>query len=102
MSSTNSTKSTLSKAEIQGVVTSNDPSISFKKPTGVRSEFWTNYSQVYHKNIVQDYIICLQRRAVLKWISENGIIVMSHHNCLKNKPVTTTPSRQRTISSYCQ
>ncbi|CAF4341287.1 unnamed protein product, partial [Rotaria sordida] len=74
MSSTNSTKSTLSKAEIQGVVTSNDPSISFKKPTGVRSEFWTNYSQVYHKNIVQDYIICLQRRAVLKWISENGII----------------------------
>ncbi|CAF1328719.1 unnamed protein product [Rotaria sordida] len=91
MSSTNSTKSTLSKAKILVLVTSNDPSISFKKPTGV-----------YHQNIVQDYIICLQYRIILKWISENGTRVMSHHNCLKNKSITTTPSRQRTISSYCQ
>ncbi|CAF1176378.1 unnamed protein product [Rotaria sp. Silwood1] len=42
MSSTNSTKSTLSKAEIQGLVISSDLSISFIKPAGVRSEFWTN------------------------------------------------------------
>lgn len=26
---------------------------------------------------------------------------MSHHSCSKSKPVSTTPSRQRTISSYC-
>ncbi|CAF4027150.1 unnamed protein product [Rotaria sordida] len=26
---------------------------------------------------------------------------MTDHNCSKNKPVATTPSRQRTISSYC-
>ena len=28
--------------------------------------------------------------------------VMSHHNCLKKKSASTTPSRQRTISSYCR
>ena len=26
---------------------------------------------------------------------------MSHHNCAKKRCVSTTPSRQRTISSYC-
>jgi hypothetical protein len=27
---------------------------------------------------------------------------MTHHKCLINKPVSMTPPRQRTISSYCQ
>ena len=88
----------LSKDEIQALVTSNDPTISFIKPTNIRSECWTNYSQIYHENKPQEYIICLSCKAVLKWISGNGIRVMRHHNCSKNKLVSTTPSRQRIIS----
>ncbi|CAF3367041.1 unnamed protein product [Rotaria socialis] len=95
-------KSTLSKVEIQALVTLNDPSISFAKPANVRSEVWTNYSQVYYKNEGLDYIICSQCKVVLKWISENGTRVMSHHNCTKQKSASTTPVRQRTISSYCR
>ncbi|CAM4850592.1 unnamed protein product, partial [Rotaria magnacalcarata] len=81
LSTTQPPKATLSKVEIQTLATSNDPSISFAKPANVRSEVWTNYSQVYYKTEGLDYIICLQCRVVLKWISENA--------------------RQRTISSYC-
>jgi hypothetical protein len=100
--SSSTVKIILSKAELQNLVTSNHPSISFIKPTNVRSECWTNYSQVYHSNIAQDYIICLQCKTVLKWTSETGTRVMSHHNCSKRSSTPTTPSRQRTISSYCQ
>ncbi len=102
MSSISSKKSTLSKAELQGLVASNDASISFTKPANVRSECWSNYSQIYHENIPQEYTLCLQCETVLKWTSTNGTRVMTHHNCLKRKTVSTTPSRQRTISSYCQ
>ncbi|CAF1452053.1 unnamed protein product, partial [Rotaria sordida] len=101
MSSANSTKLNLSKAELQILVTLNDPSISFTKPKNKRSECWSNFSQIYHENNPLDYIICLQSKTVLKWTSEDGTRVMSHHNCL-NKSISTTPSRQRTISSYCQ
>ncbi|CAF2103299.1 unnamed protein product, partial [Rotaria magnacalcarata] len=82
LSTTQPPKATLSKVEIQTLATSNDPSISFAKPANVRSEVWTNYSQVYYKTEGLDYIICLQCR-VPKSIS------------------TTLPARQRTISSYC-
>jgi len=99
--SANSTKSNLSKADLQVLVTSNDSSISLVKPVNKRSECWSNFSQVYHINKPQDYIVCLQCKTVLKWTSENGTRVMTHHNCLQ-KSVSTTPSRQRTISSYCQ
>ena len=102
MSSISSKESTLSKAELQVLVTSNDSSISFIKPAHVRSECWTNYSQIYHAGVAQDYIICLQCKIVLKWTGANGTRVMTHHNCLKSKPVSTTPPRQRTVSSYCQ
>ncbi|CAF1368097.1 unnamed protein product [Rotaria sordida] len=101
MSSPNSTKLNLSKAELQILVTLNDPSVSFTKPKNKRSECWSNFSQIYHENNPLDYIICLQCKSVLKWTSENGTRVMSHHNCL-NKFISTTPSRQRTISSYYQ
>jgi len=102
MASTNSVKSFLSKAEVQSLVASNDASISFVKPTNARSECWTNFSQICHRNISQDYIICLQCKTILKWTSTNRTRVMTHHNYLKNKLISTTPSRQRTISSYCQ
>jgi len=59
MSSSISTKSTLSKAELQVLVVANDASISFTKPTNVQSECWTNYSPIYHANIPQEYIILL-------------------------------------------
>ncbi len=59
MSLTNSVKSFLSKAEVQSLVASNDASISFVKPTNARSECWTNFSQICHGNISQNYIICL-------------------------------------------
>ncbi len=78
-----STKSTLSKTELQTLVTSNDPSTSFTKPANKRSECWTNYSQIYHENNPQDYILCLQCRVVLKWTGEHGTRVMTHHNCIK-------------------
>ncbi|CAF3699139.1 unnamed protein product [Rotaria socialis] len=102
MSITRPSKSTLSKVEIQALVTLNNLSISFAKPANVRSEVWTNYSQVYYKNEGLDYIICSQCKVVLKWISENGTRVMSHHNCTKQKSTSTAPVRQRTISSYCR
>ncbi len=101
MSAESSTKSILSKAELQTLVTSNDPSVSFTKPKNVRSECWSNFSQVYHEGNPLDYIICLQCKTVLKWTSENGTRVMSHHNCLNNS-ISMTPTRQRTISSYYQ
>jgi hypothetical protein len=44
MSSDISTKSALSKAELQVSVVANDVSISFTKPTNVQSECWRNYS----------------------------------------------------------
>lgn len=81
---------------------SNDPSISFVKPTAVRSKCWTNYSQVHHQNVALDYIICLECKTVLKWSSENGTRVMNYHRCTKSKSLSSTPTRQRTISSYCQ
>ncbi|CAF0739074.1 unnamed protein product, partial [Didymodactylos carnosus] len=56
---------------------------------------------IYHANNPQDYIICLQCKSVLRWAKGHGTRVMTYHNCSKNKPVATTPSRQRTISSYC-
>ncbi|CAF1479669.1 unnamed protein product [Didymodactylos carnosus] len=102
MSSTNSSSSTLSKADLQVLVTSNNPLVSFAKPAGVRSQCWSNYTQVYHENIPLDFIVCLQCKTVLKWTSGNGTRVMNHHNCIKKKPLSETPNRQRTVSSYCQ
>ncbi len=64
MSLTNSEKSALSKAALQALVISNDPSISFTKPTNKRSECWANYSQIYHKNNPQYYIVCLKCRSL--------------------------------------
>ena len=107
MSLINSEKpvSVLSKAELQSLVTSDDPLISFKKPLNKRSECWTSYSQIYYSNNPQDYIVCLQCKCVLKWVKDHGTRVMTHHNCPKSKTVlsttTTTPTRQRSISSYC-
>ncbi len=66
MSLINSEKSVLSKAELQGLETLNNPSISFTKPTNRRSECWTNHSQIYHENNPQNYIICLLCKSVLK------------------------------------
>ncbi len=88
--SANSTKSNLSKADLQVLVTSNDSSISLVKPVNKRSECWSNFSQVYHINKPQDYIVCLQCKTVLKWTSENGTRVMTHHNCLQ-KSVSRLP-----------
>lgn len=101
MSSESSSKSVLSKPELQTLVTSNDPSISFAKPKNVRSDCWSGFSQIYYEGNPLDYIICLECKTVLKWNSENGTRVMSHHNCL-NKSTPMTPSQQRTISSYYQ
>lgn len=97
-----STSSLMSKDEIQELVSSNDPSISFMKPENARSECWKNFSQVFHSNAAQDFIICLQCKTILKWTSTNGTRVMSHHNCSKNKSTPIHSPRQRTISSYCQ
>ena len=91
MSSPSSEKSSLSKLELQNLVASNNPSISFVKPANVRSACWTNYRQIYHSNIAQDYIVCLHCKIILKWTGVNGTRVMTHHNCLKIKPVSTTP-----------
>jgi hypothetical protein len=101
MSSINSEKSTLSKAELQTLVSSDDPLVSFKKPTNKRSDCWTNYSQVYYSNNAQDYIVCLLCKSILKWTKDQGTRVMTHHTCSSTKSPSTTPSRQRTISSYC-
>ncbi|CAM2720900.1 unnamed protein product [Rotaria socialis] len=58
MSRTQPPKSTLSKLEIQALVTSDDPSISFPKPANAKSEVWTDYSKGYYENEGLDYIIC--------------------------------------------
>ncbi|CAF2058966.1 unnamed protein product [Rotaria magnacalcarata] len=102
MSVADSEQSVLSKAELQRLIASDNPKISFKKPTNKRRECWTNYSQIYHENNPQDYIMCLQCKSVLRWAKDHGTRVMTPHNCSKPKPVSTTPSRQRTISSYCE
>lgn len=101
-SSMNSSKSVLSKAKIQELVKSNDPSISFLKPKNKRSECWSNFSQVYHEDNPQDYIICLQCKVVLKWLSEHGTRVMTHHNCATSESSPKLRFRQRAISSYCR
>ncbi|CAF4295357.1 unnamed protein product [Rotaria socialis] len=58
MSTAQPPKSTLFKVEIQILVTSNDPSISFAKPANAKSEVWTDSSKVHYKNERLDYIIC--------------------------------------------
>jgi hypothetical protein len=78
---THSTKSILSKAELQTLVVPNDASISFVKLTNLRSEWWTNFSQIYHK--IKSFFNHVKR--TLKWTSTNGTRVMTHHNCLKTK-----------------
>ena len=65
----------------------------------MRSELWSKFSQLYHLNIPRNYIVCSTCRVVLKWSSETGTKVIKNHNC-ENKSTSTTPSRQRTISSY--
>jgi hypothetical protein len=89
MSLINSVKSFLSKAEVQSLVAPTDASISFVKPTNARSECWTNFSQICHGNISQDYIICLQSKTILKWTSNNGTRVKNlshkHIQIHKNK-----------------
>ncbi|CAF1658709.1 unnamed protein product, partial [Rotaria magnacalcarata] len=102
MSVADSEQSVLSKAELQRLIASDNPKFSFKKSTNKRGECWTNYSQIYHENNPQDYIMCLQCKSVLRWAKDHGTRVMTHHNCSKPKPVSTTPSPQRTISSYCE
>src|SRR5579871_1787221 len=100
--SSNSHKQILSKQAYQSLVKINDPSISLIKPSSARSEWWSKFSQLYHLTIAQNYIVCNTCRVVLKWSSETGTKVMKNHNCdSKSTPRTsTTPSRQRTISSY--
>ncbi|CAF1262711.1 unnamed protein product [Rotaria sordida] len=95
-------KKTLSKHDFQQLVMINDPSISLIKPSNARSELWSKFTQLHHLNIAQNYIVCNLCRVVLKWTSETGTKVMKNHNC-ENKSsskTSTTPSRQRTISSY--
>ncbi|CAF1518711.1 unnamed protein product [Adineta steineri] len=101
MSSTVS-KETFSKDHYQKLIIINDSSITLLKPSNSRSELWSKFSQLHHLNIAQNYIVCNLCRVVLKWSSETGTRVMKNHNC-ENKPTpksSTTPSRQRTISSY--
>jgi hypothetical protein len=98
-------KQTFSKHDYQNLVVTNDPSISLIKPSTARSELWSKFSQLYHLNIAQNYIVCNLCRVVLKWSSESGTRVMKNHNCenkstSKTSTSSTTPSRQRTISSY--
>ena len=90
-----------SKQDYQQMVSTNDSSISLVKPKNARSSLWTNFLQLYHLNIAQNFIVCNLCRVVLKWSGETGTKVMKNHNC-ENKPAsnTSTPSRQRTISSY--
>ena len=83
MSLTNSGKLLLSKAELETLVASDDRVISFKNPTNKRNECWTNYSQIYHANSLQDYIISLWCKSIQKWAKDHGTTVMAHHNCLK-------------------
>ena len=103
MSST-APKETFSKDQYQTLVINNDLSITLLKPPSARSELWSRFSQLHHLNVAQNYIVCNLCRVVLKWSSETGTKVMKNHNC-ENKSIpkpssTTTPSRQRTISSY--
>ena len=83
MSLTNSGKLLLSKAKLETLVASDDRVILFKNPTNKRNECWTNYSQIYHANNLQDYIICLRCKSMLKWAKDYGTRVMTHRNCLK-------------------
>ena len=72
MSLTNSGKLTWSKAELQALVALDNSVISFKNPTNKRSECWADYSQIYHANNLQDYIICLRCKSMLKWAKDYG------------------------------
>jgi hypothetical protein len=38
----------------------------------VRCKCWENYSQLHFQNIALGYLICLECRTVLKWISETA------------------------------
>ncbi|CAF3950481.1 unnamed protein product [Rotaria sp. Silwood2] len=97
-----STKTPLSKAALQDLVSSNGTSISFVKPAHGRSEFWKSYSQIYVEGVAQDYIICLQCKTVLKWTSENGTRVMSHHSCVKQASTSTEcPLIRKRITEAC-
>ncbi|CAF1686842.1 unnamed protein product [Rotaria sp. Silwood1] len=91
-----------SKHDFQKLILSNDSSISLSKPANARSNLWSNFSQLYYSGVAQNYIVCNDCRNVLKWTSKTGTKVMKNHSCTKKlipKP-STTPSRQRTISSY--
>ncbi|CAM4887879.1 unnamed protein product [Rotaria socialis] len=94
-------KELFSKQYYQNLIVTKDSSIKLKKPPSARSELWSNFSQVYHSDIAQDYIVCHECHIVLKWTSETGTNVMKNHNCgNKFTSKKSTPSRQRTISSY--
>jgi hypothetical protein len=94
-------KEPLSKQHYQNLILANDPSVILRKPPSARSELWSNFSQLHHFDIAQDYIVCTDCRIVLKWTSETGTKVMKNHNCgKKTTSKTSTPARQRTISSY--
>ncbi|CAF1473288.1 unnamed protein product [Rotaria magnacalcarata] len=63
-------KELFSKQHYQNLIVTKDSSIKLKKPPSARSELWSNFSQVYHSDIAQDYIVCHECHIVLKWTSE--------------------------------
>ncbi|CAM4948249.1 unnamed protein product [Rotaria socialis] len=103
MSRTQPPKSTLSKLEIQALVTSDDPSISFPKPANAKSEVWTDYSKGYYENEGLDYIICPRCRYVYISIHIDLIEKLSGMTIYNAVPVSHVPvqksSRENTGKS---
>ena len=91
-------KELFSKQHYQNLIIADDPSITLKKPLSARSVLWSNFLQIHHSDIAQDYIVCKECRIVLKWTSETGTRVMKNHNCGK-KP-TSKASTTHFTSTY--
>ena len=76
----------------------NDQSLSYVKPSSIRSLFWGKFQEILVNNVRQGFVICNDCRSMLTWTSSNRTNIMKKHSlsCIKAKDLT--PETQSRIT----
>ena len=69
----------------------NNQSLSYVKPSFVRSLLWDKFQEILVNTVRQRFIICNNCSLTLTWTSSNPINVMKKHSisCMKAKDLTS-------------
>ena len=77
----------------------NDQSLSYVKPSLVRSLFWDKFQEILVNNVRQGFTIYNDCSLTLTWISSNRTNVMKKHSITCIKAKDRTPETQPRITS---